>query len=235
MDRKPVPLLDMPAEIREMIWKYALGNRQLQLEGSLPSVKDVTPRPLPNEITFISEEDASVPSDSINPSLLRVNRQIHNEAEPVLYGTNLFSFYGNRTLQTWLASLTDRQKSFVKAIGFRFDFCIWNTAFVALPSTIESVHLTGFTYGWGSLSGPEIAQLSIVQDLNKTMQMVVQNGLKIKNISVAMGVLGKSKKREEEDKEKQKAVKRSLAYCRDKALKCLQPNPTNHAASGTNL
>lgn len=234
MDCEPVPLLDCPAEIRQTIRTYSLGDRQLTIGGFLPSVDSVTSRPEQSEIEFLSvEEGEDAPLGFLATNLLLTSRLIRAEAEPVLYKTNLFTFHSDSNLQKWLSRRTDGQKSWLKAIGLSFGYCPWNFGSVVLPQNIVSVHLFGFTHGWEQLSGPEEAEIHIVKDLDQTIGVILRNDLKVKHISLVMflGVFGKTKEESAKDNEKRNLVKRSLVYCRDMTLKYLNSNPTNHIGS----
>ena len=62
-----MPLLDLPAELRNQIWSYALVSKK--------------PIKVPQKLT---------PKTPLHPGLLSVNRQVRAECTPIYYGENTF-------------------------------------------------------------------------------------------------------------------------------------------------
>jgi hypothetical protein len=74
---KPFPFLELPRELRDQIYEYALISRL-----------DIIPGPRPIEHLGLHPSDSKPPT----PGLCLVNRKIYSEAIEILYGRNKFSF-----------------------------------------------------------------------------------------------------------------------------------------------
>lgn len=94
--------LCLPAEIRNMIYVYALGGNT----WSIKMTQDTT------GATIVRVENGI--RNAL--SLLKVNRQIHAEAHLFPYLYNIFAGVHSGHLLEWVKSLTDTQRTSIKAI-----------------------------------------------------------------------------------------------------------------------
>ena len=82
--RKPVELLDLPAEIRNQIWKYALSYSTSHVVDIFRDMNWFNPSVL-REFDSDAWFYHSAEDNTIKPHLLRVCKQIHHEATPIFY------------------------------------------------------------------------------------------------------------------------------------------------------
>lgn len=106
-DKQPTSFFSLPPEVRVQIYKYALTR-----EGKI--------------MAQIREGR----SRTITPSLLRICKQVHNEASPILYGENNFIVHYPKEFLDWVKVIgpenvrrLKRLWLFVRAICFRSDNC----------------------------------------------------------------------------------------------------------------
>ncbi|KAL9057705.1 MAG: hypothetical protein Q9162_002179 [Coniocarpon cinnabarinum] len=121
-------LLTLPIEIRTQIWHLALGDPFYDPSSSINApvnadhnigFDDVIVQPPRPECCDVIE-----PYWGLEPMtrLLRVNRQIHDEATRVLYGHFMFHFVTELDewlLDDFLGILSGRAKSLIRAVGLR--------------------------------------------------------------------------------------------------------------------
>ncbi|KAF2831193.1 hypothetical protein CC86DRAFT_271354, partial [Ophiobolus disseminans] len=81
------PLLRLPGEIRNAIYKYALCHRVINVNGD--------------------------PTTSSLLGLTRTCRQIYNQTEILLYSQNKFQMFSRLELAPWLSKRTTRQLSVI--------------------------------------------------------------------------------------------------------------------------
>ncbi|KAH6847959.1 hypothetical protein B0I37DRAFT_154755 [Chaetomium sp. MPI-CAGE-AT-0009] len=105
MARTPIGFLDLPSELRNMIYDLAL-------------VREDPIKPWPHSHGQECWKDPSKPwshfrvQECWTPGLLRANQPIHREASSILYGRNCFNFTNAVTLEA-----PDQLVSFLKNIG----------------------------------------------------------------------------------------------------------------------
>ncbi|KAF2831197.1 hypothetical protein CC86DRAFT_401744 [Ophiobolus disseminans] len=93
------PLLQLPAELRNAIYKHVLGN-EAYLLGRCPDTKG----PL-----VVIHSLLNTPSPRPYTALLRVNRQIRTEASLLLYSHNTFQLFAMAPLQAFIDHRTPKQ------------------------------------------------------------------------------------------------------------------------------
>ena len=91
---RPLSFLDLPAELRNHIYRILLVSRLI------PALRKLCVR---NHCS-----DYALPTLPIHPALLATCRQIHEEATPLLYGENTFTAHAS--LLTTMPYLVDRRK-----------------------------------------------------------------------------------------------------------------------------
>ncbi|KAL8992856.1 MAG: hypothetical protein Q9169_006789 [Polycauliona sp. 2 TL-2023] len=112
--QKPIfPFLSLPAELRNKIYQYALTtNYEVPLRCKRFNTGKVVPKLGPTRcfqsILFRSrgapwkddwrEEFAPSERPSFAPNILVLNRQVHEEAQAILYGSNFLSFKNTKSL-----------------------------------------------------------------------------------------------------------------------------------------
>ena len=95
------PLFQLPPELRNNIYNYVLGGNVYHLYMPDNSVQ-------PRSISYTSHTtQATRPLPTV--SLLRVNRQAHDEASLLLYANNTFSFAGVAELEAFTKHCTPAQ------------------------------------------------------------------------------------------------------------------------------
>ncbi|KAF2797889.1 hypothetical protein K505DRAFT_234490 [Melanomma pulvis-pyrius CBS 109.77] len=108
------PLLRLPGEIRDTIWRYAVGGHQVDMCGHHRGFKyqynRVKIRPLGCEET--------TPSNFVRPTfqLLQVCRQIYIEASHIVYTMNTFGFNNGDVMDRWIKSIPLGHKRAVASI-----------------------------------------------------------------------------------------------------------------------
>jgi hypothetical protein len=101
--RKPTPFILFPREIRDAIYKYALVSSNRVTAISRPFKTIIYCDPIAG--LEISAPYSLAEYKPPSPSLLLVNRQIHAEALPLLYGHNIFSFSNATHLSSFAAQI----------------------------------------------------------------------------------------------------------------------------------
>ncbi|KAI4613172.1 hypothetical protein J4E83_007584 [Alternaria metachromatica] len=115
---KESPLLRLPAEIRSIIWKLAIGN---------PIIRPAWGGPIkPLRYRSVFEERASeFPAPRHRFALLRVCRQIYSEAAAYSRQISVFRFYNFGSLQYWLNHATSAQRKAVQKVQFgRYEYIL---------------------------------------------------------------------------------------------------------------
>lgn len=121
--------LTLPLEIRLQIYDLALVRRRD--DGTVGSI-----------YTVIDIGDRQVP---LSPALLGSNRQIHAEAAPALYGTNIFNFAEPIDLEVWLTQIGSINLGSVRHLQLRVTIGIRkekNPQFYAMLHPFDPDHLT---------------------------------------------------------------------------------------------
>jgi hypothetical protein len=118
------PLLRLPAEIRNMIWDYAIGHHQIDIRNKLRDGKlyDV-------KLGYEARPEA-IQSGSITPrvfikptfTLPSVCRQIYVETAPKVYTLNTFTFTDYRTLDRFIKERALGQRRLIASIDVPFDY-----------------------------------------------------------------------------------------------------------------
>lgn len=108
------PLLCLPGEIREAIWKHALGGHQIEIpdvsqEGPVEGIYDM--RTL--------YPDTLCPPGSARPTfqLPRVCRQMYVEASPYVYSMNTFAFHSMAALDQWIKNRCVGQRRLIASLN----------------------------------------------------------------------------------------------------------------------
>lgn len=88
-----LPLLQLPAEVRNSIWKYVLGGQIIK-----PYIPRRVEPDSPRRYVLDTDEEATLSRGLEKPdthrfSLLRVSRQIYTETAVFPYTLSVFSFY----------------------------------------------------------------------------------------------------------------------------------------------
>jgi hypothetical protein len=97
---EPFPLLSLPREIRDQIYRFALlapGKTPISRARSRPYFKDYPTLPL-------------------NVLLVLANRQIHSEASRVLYGENVFEFGSTDWFYAWYRAIGATHQPLVRRL-----------------------------------------------------------------------------------------------------------------------
>ncbi|KAF2118249.1 hypothetical protein BDV96DRAFT_569537 [Lophiotrema nucula] len=107
------PLLRLPAEIRRMIWKYAVGGHHIYVHD--PSLRRARYPKLTYRATlmgFGTHSLPAVPPGFVTPtfSLPKVCRQMYAETALLPYRLNMFAFDAPRIFDVWVRSRTLAQK-----------------------------------------------------------------------------------------------------------------------------
>ncbi|KAL9576385.1 MAG: hypothetical protein Q9212_007141 [Teloschistes hypoglaucus] len=148
-NKQDSPLLSLSAEIRNMIYRYVLGDRFIRVwrEGDEDHFA-VPPFSIDGEAAFEAEAyERSVGGEQVDrlrhgdryqrprikefPALLRVCRQTYFEATEILYATNTFSFETTKMCSTFMKAMTQAQKNKITTIHIQFSargFPIWKSA-----------------------------------------------------------------------------------------------------------
>jgi hypothetical protein len=101
MDQQAPPFLRflaLPAELRNTVYEYVLGNATYALEMDKGE-----------ERLRIKDRTAETPTQPPDVALLRVSRHIHTEASLLLYSKNTFSFRSYRHLRRFINGRTPEQ------------------------------------------------------------------------------------------------------------------------------
>ncbi|KAI4683201.1 hypothetical protein J4E81_009330 [Alternaria sp. BMP 2799] len=168
------PLLRLPAEIRAIIWKLAIGN---------PIIRPAWGGPVkPLRYRSVFEERASeFPAPRHRFALLRVCRQIYSEAAAYSRHVSVFRFYHFGSLQYWLNHATSAQRKAVHKIQFgRYEYILrrWMSRHFAK----ELKKLPGLTqvqisyYGYNAEATKELLDGldKMKGKLNKTMNVKLE-------------------------------------------------------------
>ncbi|KAJ4349981.1 uncharacterized protein N0V89_008602 [Didymosphaeria variabile] len=93
------PFLELPGEIRNMIYEHALTatDRHIDIHRVLDDDTKARTKPVRQ-----SKYSGKRKYKDIVHQLLRVNRQIHDEATPILYSQNAFNFFDAQGLASFL-------------------------------------------------------------------------------------------------------------------------------------
>ena len=114
------PLLDgLPTELRLMIWRRVLPHRRSRETSSKNSTSQETGKELTSGVKFVSKKDATSFQKghlwvSGSVAIFRVNKQIYNEAMPILYTEETFTVFvqPRRALLEFLPVNRKRQPKF---------------------------------------------------------------------------------------------------------------------------
>ncbi|KAL1797799.1 hypothetical protein ACET3X_004405 [Alternaria dauci] len=132
--RKIFPFLDLPAEIRNMIYEYTLTDPAgINLAGTWKhkrrTVERITAKCQANISTNRNWTDTRLMNDNIRsqheqpaalvPSLLAVSKQIHQECIDILYGNNEFIFANSFALYNFMINLGPRTAKHLKTLRIR--------------------------------------------------------------------------------------------------------------------
>lgn len=106
--RKPTGLLDLPAELRNRIWKYALTYSTSHVINTFESAQWFDPSTLYDLNIDAWIYYAPTTNDAIKPSLLQVCKQINREATPIFYSSTFIDtlFVGGMLLPNEFQSFT---------------------------------------------------------------------------------------------------------------------------------
>ncbi|KAJ4372459.1 hypothetical protein N0V83_004233 [Neocucurbitaria cava] len=110
------PLLSLPAEIREMIWKFAMRSSG----PDIPIDFDDTAHLPKSADKFPAASHETLKELAI--SLPRVCRQVYSEAATMLYSENLFSFKHGFVLSAWLERRILAQREAIRKVALSLDF-----------------------------------------------------------------------------------------------------------------
>ncbi|GAB7350534.1 hypothetical protein MBLNU459_g1120t2 [Dothideomycetes sp. NU459] len=109
VDTNHFRLMDLPAEIRNMIYKCVLtkGSNHIQVCQTRYRFNDSYWTPQNTKGTHYSRDPnmARPKQTRIPVDLLRVSKKVHEEARAVLYGSNTFWYTSLRSLSTFLAAV----------------------------------------------------------------------------------------------------------------------------------
>ena len=179
--------MQIPAEIRLMIYKLLLVNEQERTlsirtedptDCASPHLKQrrrSSYRIMADRFRARSIETTyHLPSDlAIYPSILGVNRQIHTEASHVLYSEHIFDFDKDvEAVVPFLQDLTTEARSSIKRIHIvkralpylkDFDHCEWRSVCAYLSDSMELVQL-----GLGVLGGKPASQWEAKETYDKS-------------------------------------------------------------------
>ncbi|KAF2622060.1 hypothetical protein BU25DRAFT_415585 [Macroventuria anomochaeta] len=137
------PLLHLPGELRDKIWRYALGEHQVDIQ-------DLSHEEPINSIYDIRTlyPDTLCPPGYVRPTfqLPKVCRQIYVEASPYVYSLNTFAFHSMATLDRWIKSRCVGQKRLIASLD--------------IPRTYMRMYRTGFRRSFRS-KFPNISRLGV--------------------------------------------------------------------------
>ena len=161
----PTGLLDLPTEIRLQIYHLLLtdhGHPSLSIRTEHASLYDLR-RPESRTRTryrhmadrfrarTIESTYHLLQNPGIDPSILRVNRQLHTEAAHVLYSHHTFCFGADvESVAPFLSDLTPCARSSIKRIALLkralpytkdFDRCEWRSACASIAAHLRLSHL----------------------------------------------------------------------------------------------
>ncbi|KAG9191121.1 hypothetical protein G6011_09209 [Alternaria panax] len=132
--RKIFPFLELPAEIRNLIYEYTLTDSGgINLVGTFKHKRRTVERISAECQTGISQgrswSDTLLMNDNIRsqheqpaalvPSLLAVSKQVHQEGVDILYGKNEFTFTDSFALYNFLINLGPRGAKHLKTLRIR--------------------------------------------------------------------------------------------------------------------
>lgn len=109
IDVPPISLLTLPSELRHQIFRLALTSTGRQHFHKDCVVVDVV---------IGSLESAYWGTKAMSP-ILCVNKQVHREAEYILYAESIFRFaprLGMEDLKIWLGRLSDHAKDLIQNV-----------------------------------------------------------------------------------------------------------------------
>ncbi|KAF9699642.1 hypothetical protein EKO04_002656 [Ascochyta lentis] len=107
------PLLRLPGEIRNKIWRYALGEHEI-------SIAELSHEKTTNEIHDIRTlyPATKIPPGFVPPNfqLPRVCRQLYVESSPYVYTLNTFTFHSMSAFDRWIKNRCLGQRRLIASV-----------------------------------------------------------------------------------------------------------------------
>ncbi|KAI9710638.1 MAG: hypothetical protein M1812_007403 [Candelaria pacifica] len=156
--KKPFPFLDLPPEIRNMIYNYILqtpaGLPSSLITGARSFILSPTTFSTPNSLAgsiveirhplSFTDEPIRSRRQTQRGSILRVNKQIHNEAVPICYQINSFQFMSTASLVLFLNGIGKLARENVKEVFL----CWWDDTRFSKEAFGMLARCEGLRYLW---------------------------------------------------------------------------------------
>ncbi|KAF4624641.1 hypothetical protein G7Y89_g13528 [Cudoniella acicularis] len=123
---RPIPFLDLPIELRNQIYEYAL---HIEKPVKLP-------RELYHAFTTAADRQRTIPKAL---GICLVNKQIHEESTYILYSKNVFAFFDSKAMLQFERSIGSRNRSHIRCLQIKLrglQFCS-----TGVPSVIKNLSL----------------------------------------------------------------------------------------------
>ncbi|KAL8879890.1 MAG: hypothetical protein Q9192_008139 [Flavoplaca navasiana] len=134
--KKIFPFMSLPAEIKNMIYKYALisayeislafkmkGYRHTVTLGNPTTFHDVPRKAYRKDFDGPAccryVPPARVSRPSLAPAIIALNHETHKQAQPVLYGANIFAFENPKALLAFCANIGPKNCAMLQKVNLK--------------------------------------------------------------------------------------------------------------------
>ncbi|KAL8765819.1 MAG: hypothetical protein Q9209_007223 [Squamulea sp. 1 TL-2023] len=171
------PLLRLPPELRDRIWKDILGERRIYVEYNNNDdeldfeTDDIYHMGYQDSLWRNVVYEPNCPEDrncqcvyddagetTLNLAILRTYRQTYIESNRILWTTNIFCFSNGTTLRRFMTTTTGNQKRLIRNLRLRME---WTTTEIMLWNSALN---NEFVENW---SGLRSLRLQILHDLDE--------------------------------------------------------------------
>ncbi|KAL8685318.1 MAG: hypothetical protein Q9224_005864 [Gallowayella concinna] len=140
--KKIFPFLSLPPELKNKIYDYALVcENELDLISSIISLRRVV-RLGDTEIVQINPWSIVYRQPSLRANLLLLNKQMHAETQPILYGANRFALEEMKTLHTFCSQIGPKNCASLQQLSIKSSGSIKYANYAAFATLASAVNLT---------------------------------------------------------------------------------------------